>query len=56
MKRKEYIALSLPKEVMDVVDRTIKQHPDFKNRPSFIRYCIRRYYDELTSLEVQKKR
>jgi len=41
------IGISLPKEFVDLMDRILKENPDFKNRTALIRYAVRRYYDEL---------
>ncbi|MBI2134490.1 hypothetical protein HYU09_00735 [Candidatus Woesearchaeota archaeon] len=52
--KKEYqysIGISLPKEFVDLIDRILKENPDFKNRTAVIRYTVRRYYDELQALK-----
>ena len=47
-KRYQYSrVVSLPKEFVDLIDKIIKENPDFKNRTGVIRYAVRRYYDEL---------
>ena len=54
--KKDYqysIGISLPKEFVDLIDKIVKENPDFKNRTAVIRYAVRRYYDEL--LEFKKK-
>ena len=45
------IGISLPKEFTTLVDRIIKENPDFKNRTGVIRYAVRRYYDELSKIK-----
>lgn len=55
MKNYQYsIGVSLPKEFVDLIDKIVKENPDFKNRTAVIRYAVRRYYDEL--LQFKKNR
>ena len=54
MKNYQYsIGVSLPKEFVGLIDKIVKENPDFKNRTGVIRYAVRRYYDEL--LQFKKR-
>ena len=51
---KEYkwsVGISLPREFVDLIDKIVKENPDFKNRTGVIRYAVRKYYEYLKSLK-----
>ena len=50
-KYKTSVGVSHPKEFMEMVDKILEIHPEFKNRPGVIRYAVHRYYDEILSRE-----
>jgi metal-responsive CopG/Arc/MetJ family transcriptional regulator len=43
------IGISLPREFVQIIDKIVKEYPDFKNRTGVIRFAVRKYYDELFS-------
>lgn len=41
------IGISLPVAFVGLIDEILKVNPDFKNRTGVIRYCVRKYYEDM---------
>lgn len=47
--------ISLSGEFIKIIDKILKENPDFKNRAAVVRYAVRKYYEELKKIEKSIK-
>lgn len=41
------LSINLPRKYIKLLDKIIKKNPDFVDRESLIKYCVRKLYDDL---------